>query len=276
MMVDFIVDRDKCTRCGECVKDCPVQIISLESGWPELVTERADQCLECQHCLAVCPAGAVSVLGRNPAASQPLAGALPAMPALETLVKGRRSVRRFQPEAVPSETIRRLLTVTAHAPTGKNHRGVLFTVVEDGATMERLRQGVMEAIREAVGQERLPPRLDFFAGILKAWDKGRDIIFRRAPHLLVASAPRNAPTPMADCLIALSTFDLLATNAGLGTLWVGFAHAALGHCAPHLVRQLGIPDDHELACPMVFGVPAVRYHRTVQRDADLQLNRVVW
>lgn len=275
-MVAFTVDREKCTGCGECVKDCPVQVISLEGGWPELVAERADQCIECQHCLAVCPEGAVSVLGRNPAESLPLADALPSSAALEMLIKGRRSVRRFVPEAVPSETIERLLRVTAHAPTGKNQRRVLLTVIEDGATMERLRQGVMEAIREAVEQERLPPGLEFFAGILKAWDKGRDIIFRRAPHLLIASAPRSAATPVADCLIALSTFDLLATNAGLGTLWVGFAHAALAHCAPHLVPQLGIPKDHELACPMVFGFPAVRYHRTVQRDADLQLNRVLW
>jgi hypothetical protein len=27
---------------------------------------------------------------------------------------------------------------------------------------------------------------------------------------------------------------------------------------------------------MLFGKPAVTYHRTVQRDADLKVNRVMW
>ena len=90
------------------------------------------------------------------------------------------------------------------------------------------------------------------------------MIFRGAPHLLVASAPKAAPCPLQDTLIALTTFQLLAHARGVGTVWDGMFMMALGVC-PELASQLQIPDDHLVGFAMAFGEPAVEYHRTVQR-----------
>ena len=275
-MVEFMVDNKKCTRCGECVKDCPVGIIALAENGPELIADKVKLCLKCQHCLAVCPTAAISVLGKNPADSQPLAGHLPSAEQLETLIRGRRSVRRFIPEPVTSATISRLLHTAAHAPTGRNNLGVKFIVVEDQVTMKHLREETLTGIREAVVAERLPKGLEFFAGIVKAWDRGTDIIFRDAPHLLIVSVPKAGPTPAADGYIALCTFELLASSLGLGTLWNGFAKWALVDIAPQVGAKLGIPESHELVYTLSFGHPAVQYHRTVQRDQDANIQQLVW
>lgn len=270
------MDSEKCTRCGECVKDCPVGIIVMAESVPTLKVEKADFCLKCQHCLAICPVAAVSVLGKDPADSRPLVGNLPSAEQVETLVRGRRSVRRFSPEPVSGDTIRRLLQTAAHAPTGRNNLGVLFSVIEDQSSMQQLREETLAGIRRSADEGRLPKGLELFGGVVKAWDRGVDVIFRDAPHLLVVSGLKGTPTPEADAYIALATFDLLASSLGLGTLWDGFAKWALVDVAPEVGARLGIPESHQLVYTMLFGRPAVQYHRTVQRDETASIQRLCW
>jgi hypothetical protein len=40
-----------------------------------------------------------------------------------------------------------------------------------------------------------------------------------------------------------------------------------------MFKRLGIPEDHVKGYTLLFGLPAVRYHRTVQRD-EAMINRV--
>jgi superfamily II helicase len=52
---------------------------------------------------------------------------------------------------------------------------------------------------------------------------------------------------------------------GIGTLWDGMLTWALTEFFPDLTGRLGVPKAHTIGYCMVFGRPAVRYHRTVQR-----------
>lgn len=261
---NFRVDEERCIQCGECAADCPAGVITME-GMPKFNEEGG--CFGCQHCLAVCPIGAVSILGRNPDDSLSLAGAFPAPEQMTALIKGRRSVRRYRDEEVASGLIDELLDVAGHAPTGVNAQGVLFTVVKERAVMDALRWEVVERIGKLKDSGGLPEGLvgRYMGGAVKLWkEEGRDIIFRGAPHLLVTSAPKTAPCPVQDAHIALATFQMMAHVRGLGTVWDGMFMMALSLC-PDLAARIGIPDDHLLGYAMVFGRPAVEYHRTVQR-----------
>jgi nitroreductase/NAD-dependent dihydropyrimidine dehydrogenase PreA subunit len=275
-MLDLVIDSEKCTRCEQCVRDCPLNVLVMDQGVPYVGEDKAEKCIECQHCLAVCPTAALGIFGLKPADSLPVDGHFPEPGQMETLIKGRRSIRRFKREPVAAATIEKLLRIATHAPTGVNARKVLFTVVEDQQTMEQVKAATMEGVRKMVEEERLPKGKEFYGGILRAWDKGADILFRKAPHLLIVSVDAKAPTPTADGFIAMTTFEMMAATMGLGTLWDGLAKWAMVDMNPGLGARLGIPESHEIVYVMLFGNPAVNYHRTVQRDADLKVNRVVW
>ena len=273
-MLSFKIDEQQCTKCGQCVADCPARIIAMSDGWPVIAPENEAACYKCQHCLAICPTGAVSILGLCPEESRTLVDACPDPEQMEILIKGRRSVRRYRPENLEPELIQRLLEVAWHAPTGVNSRQVLFTVVDDRAKLARLLDEVMTGLERLVRERGLPEGIEFFADFVQQWQvSGTDSLFRGAPHLLVASAPKQCPSPVPDCLIALSYFELFAQANGVGTVWDGLAKWAINDLLPETRQRLGIPDDHVIGYAMAFGRPAVRYARTVQHGPAL-INRV--
>jgi nitroreductase len=192
---------------------------------------------------------------------------MPTPSSLETLIKGRRSVRRYSSEYLDPALIDELLDIACHAPTGVNSESVLFTVVKDGEVMKGLRQEVMAQLTELAEDNKLPEGFagDYLTMAVNAWQEhGLDIIFRSAPHLLITSGPKDSPSPAQDTIIALTTFQMLAHARGLGTLWDGMVVLAIT-ALPGLAARLGIPEDHLLGYAMAFGKPAVEYYRTVQR-----------
>ncbi|UCD66077.1 MAG: nitroreductase family protein [Deltaproteobacteria bacterium] len=262
-MIQFHIDEERCTQCGECAEECPTGVIDMDD-YPTINNEEG--CYRCQHCLAVCPEGAVSVLGRNPDASPELENNLPDASRLETLIKGRRSVRRYSEKDLNPMLIDELLDIACHAPTGVNSQAVLFTVIKKGAVIKNLRQEVLAQLTQLHEAEKLPEGFvgQYLGAAVEAWKEGKDLIFRGAPHLLITSAPSEAPSPAQDTLIALTTFQLMAHAKGVGTVWNGMVMMALGVCTG-LAARLGIPDNHIIGYAMSFGDPAVEYYRTVQR-----------
>jgi len=274
MELQFNVDRELCVGCGECVAECPFGLIAMQEDSPEISKENENACMQCQHCLAVCSTGALSIMARKPADSLQLADNRPTAGQLATLMKGRRSVRRYKKSPVSHEEVAFLLETVAYAPTGINNRQVLFTVIEDSKVMETLRKATYTTLEAKIKSGGLPKGMEFFDGIVTdALTNGNDAIFRGAPHLLIVSSPKDGPSPDADCHIALTYFELLAASMGLGALWSGMAKWAMAVIAPELLTKLGVPDSHHIGYMMVFGRPDVTYHRTVQRE-NMNINRI--
>lgn len=274
MDLQFIVDESLCIGCGECAKDCPFSLLEMNEDIPAISKENEEVCLQCQHCLAVCSTGALSIMDKNPADSLPLAGAFAAPGQLSALMKGRRSVRRYQKLPVSSEEIAELLDTAAYAPTAVNNRQVLFTVIENPEVMEKISLATYAALQEKIDNGGLPKGAEHIEEIVQEGLRtGQDTIFRGAPHLLIASSPKTELAPDVDCLIALNYFELLAASMGIGTLWCGLAKWAMTMIAPEILTKLGVPGSHQIGYMMVFGRPDVTYHRTVQRGPAL-INRV--
>lgn len=265
-MLDFKVDHNTCTKCGQCVSDCLPEIIAMGEKGPFIAQEKEPSCYRCQHCFTICPTGSISIFGLDPQKSMPLTGNLPDDLQMELLIKGRRSVRQYENENLEPELLQRLLDVACHAPTGRNVRPVRFTVVDDREKLARLREEVMTRLGTIVQADRLPSGREFFAEIYRLWkEAGVDTLFRNAPHLLVVSAPKEAACPVQDCLIAMSTFELFAQTVGVGTVWDGLFNWVISDLMPELRTSLGIPEEHLIGYSMVFGKPAVHYARTAQR-----------
>ncbi|HEY3415672.1 MAG TPA: nitroreductase family protein [Armatimonadota bacterium] len=266
-MLQFTVEESRCTRCRQCVDDCPSRIIAQQGdAVPFIAPEGEAACIHCQHCLAVCPTGAVSIFGRDPDDSLPLtANSFPTFEQMTLLLRGRRSVRQYKDENVDPTLIRQLLTTLANAPTGVNRQELTFMVIDDKAVMARWQGQVMSALKSALADGRIPPRYAYLQAIL-SWkeDYAAKFFFRTAPHALLISAPPDAPCPDQDIALALAYFELLAQSAGLGAVWWGMLHMAMD-LIPELKSFWGLPDNHRYYA-MLFGLPAVRYARTVQRD----------
>ncbi len=274
-MLDFAVDAERCVRCSQCVNECPVRILVRDGdSVPTIAAEDEENCMQCQHCLAICPTGALSILGRDPDCSLSLsAGGLPDLEQMTRLVRGRRSIRRYRDENVDPELVARLLATLANCPTGVNQRELTFIVIDEREVMARFAEQAMQGLAAAAEAGRLPESLAYLTRAAELYaEKGVDIVFRGAPHALIVSAPPDSPCPNQDISLALAYFELLARSAGLGTLWCGMLRMVLS-ALPRLKPIIGLPADH-LHYAMLFGLPDVRFARTVQRDDAAAIHRV--
>lgn len=269
-MVDFKVDNEKCIGCNQCVVDCPVMILEMKNRLPILPPKKEQFCISCMHCFAVCGEGAISIDDHIPSDENIVnKDILPNGEQVAELIRGRRSVRRYQDRNLDKDVIDDLLFMANQAPTGRNRRGLNFGVVYDKEVMADLREKVISSLELHVENETLPEVYGGFGKFPAAWrEHGIDVMFQKAPHLLVVSAhEEEVVTPIQDATIAMTTFELYAQSQGLGTLWNGLATLLFKDICPELMPLLNIPENHNLCYIMCFGHPSLRYKRVVNRGA---------
>ena len=272
-MLDFKIEEEKCIECSLCAQDCPVRIIVMDPK-PIILPNKEKNCLQCQHCLAICPTGALSILGKKPEDSVLVKGEIPKPQTLSRLIKTRRSVRKYKQEDLNSELIQELMDTASYAPTGHNDNAVLLSLIDKKAELEKFKAKVYASIKEAKENGNLEKQYELLSVFQRMWESSKtDIIFRDAPHLLIASAPTVDSSPEADCLITLSYFELLANTHGIGTLWNGLIKWAIDDIDPSLRTLIGIPKSHTIGYVLLFGKAAIKYTRGIQSDG-LKVNRI--
>ncbi|MBW1766036.1 MAG: nitroreductase family protein [Deltaproteobacteria bacterium] len=144
---------------------------------------------------------------------------------LKGLIKGRRSVRLYQPEKVSREKIMELFTIASFAPSSCNLQAWNFIVVDD---------------------EELKKR------IVRKGKVNRQVL--SAPTLIVAAYNRNVTREhyanYQSLAAAIQNFLLLAHADGLGTLWVCNFRDEGG------IREvLDIPISHRVLAIIEVGYP---------------------
>lgn len=193
---------------------------------------------------------------------------------VDAALLSRRSVRKFLPEPVPEDLVRRLLSVAARAPSGTNMQpwGAYVTT---GHTKERLYQAVIGAVqngatpqpeypyyperfREPYVSRRRKVGYDLYGllGIAKGDKEGMARQFRRnfrffdAPVGIIFTLDKDlALGSWLDHGIFLGCFMAAARGEGLDTcpqaVWVDY-HRAIRTVLP-------IPDGEAIVCGMALG-----------------------
>jgi nitroreductase/NAD-dependent dihydropyrimidine dehydrogenase PreA subunit len=250
------IDNALCQKDGICVAACPLGLIRWnEDGFPQETDDAAQSCIGCGHCVASCPYKALVWRATAPDSLQPLAAPSDGLRlATERLFLGRRSTRVYRNQTVPREELEKLLRIVKYAPTGANRRPVHWTVLADGDRIRELAGHVADGLRHSV----------YFARIVKAWDSGRDSIFRGAPHVFIAHAPTDGFDPATSCIIAMTHLELAAHGVGLGACWAGVLMVA-AQSNPKVTECLELPEGHRIYGAMMIGTPAFSYPRTVPR-----------
>jgi len=134
------------------------------------------------------------------------------------VIMSRRSIRKYLPDPVPEDKLRRLQEALRAAPTGSNRQPFKFIFV----VSEELRKQVAEA---SPTQECL----------------------KQAPVLMVAACQKGRSF---DTAIAVDHMILAATNEGLGTCWIGWFDRAV------VAKALGIGEEYEIPIMVPIGYAA--------------------
>jgi len=262
MKSKFSVDENLCVKCGQCEKDClSGALILKENGCPEM--KNPNRCIKCQHCFAVCPVGAISIQGKDPKESDEIREIN--SDDVLNLIKSRRSIRQFKQINVSQEKIEKLKDMLKYVPTGCNSHKLHFCFIEDIETMNAFRGEVNSYLSKILDKKifkGLKEKLNKFSKTNNPLGE-EDMIFRGAPHLVIACAPIDSPCPNQDGIIALSYFELYANSLGIGTLWCGFLQGVL-KLFPQFDEYLQIPKGYNPIYAMLFGESDVKYHRTPQ------------
>lgn len=250
------IDQNKCKKDKLCIRECPTKIIQEgKNGFPEVPSKKEESCIECGHCIAVCPTEALSFKEIKPESLPTVSPSLSATPAqVAQLLKGRRSIRQYKPQAVEHELLEKVLDLTRWAPSAVNFQPLHWLIIEDRKELNKIIGLVVEFFRVQ----------KWMSDMVEAWEKGEDLILRGASDLVIVHAKPAQFEPTVDAAIALTYLELAAYTHGLGTCWAGIITAAAAYYPP-LLNALKLPEGHKLYGAMMIGYPQYRHHKIPDR-----------
>lgn len=182
-------------------------------------------------------------------------------------IKARRSIRKFEPQAVPAEMVQQMLEAARIAPSGSNIQPWRFIVVRDLETRQALRQicSGQKFIEEAPlvfvcyaylerysVQARKQRRQEFAdAGVLETLS-GRFADPKFYARISENQMPREVAVRSALCntYIAIEHLVLMAAALGLGSCWVGATPST-----EKLNELFGLDDNYVAAAVVPVGYP---------------------
>jgi len=191
--------------------------------------------------------------------------------ALEKLVKGRRSVRKWKKEDVPDEFIKKAIELGTWAPNGGNYQGWHFIVIKKKEIIVKMADAVQSISDRIAGW----PEAKEWQGDVDRYRKNASF-FRNAPVCIAAftgeyqsvmdkvllaresfdpeaqqvlTLRRSAPTAIQSAAAAVTTMLLAFHQMGLGAVWLG---------APLMAKReietlLKVPSNLSLICLVAVG-----------------------
>lgn len=175
------------------------------------------------------------------------------------LVKQRRSIRGFKPEAIPGESVNKIIEVARWAPSGSNAQPWEFVVVQSPELRGK--------IAEMVKNRNNPAHRTEPADESKPVNPPRRLGIEDAPvYIILCGDTRtkefghSSDTFRAELTLhsglasAFLYMHLAATTLGLASQWV--SATASPSLQPRIKELLGIPEEMEIYDLMAVGYPA--------------------
>ena len=132
----------------------------------------------------------------------------------------RRSIRRYESEAVPDEVLKNILEAGRLAPSGDNLQPWHFIVITDPEIKRRLSTGT--------------------------WRR----FIKDSAFTIAGCGDKNSKWSTVDVAIALENMVLAAEAQGVGSCWIGAFEEA------DIKQLLAIPDNLKVVALVSFGYPA--------------------
>lgn len=254
------VDESKCIKCEICSKACPTGALSIDETGPTVIN--ANNCIACGQCVAVCPHGALDNI-KSPIAEQIDIENFPVINSktAENFLRSRRSIRCFKEMPVPKDKLLELINIAHYAPTASNSQGISYIIVESKKILEKAIKIIYEWM-----EKQLSLHWSFSRHVQTYKTTGMDTILRNAPHLIIATAPKDFKNGRENTISQLTYAELYATTIGLGSCWAGlFEFCAFSNYSP-LLSLLNISEDRIITGAVMVGYPKYAYKKLVDRN----------
>ncbi|MGA9622242.1 nitroreductase family protein [Methanoregula sp.] len=180
------------------------------------------------------------------------------------IIYGRRSVRKYADKDVPDEIIREIIRAGTYAPTAVNKQPWRFVVIKNRKLIDELDEKA-KTIFVSMFRDSTVPELAVYA---KNLAKPEVRILYEAPVFILVFTSPDAMNEH-DCALAAENMMLAAHSLGIGSCWIGLA-AGLGSDETFL-KETGVPKDHKLVAPLIFGYPAKGALPAPKRNPDVIL-----
>lgn len=284
--VKVIVDREKCTKCGYCLRTCENYLEQNEEGYPQ--ARSLDQsllgCIQCGRCMMKCPTEAIEIIGEdiNKTHLRPMPESLPDYDAINSLLLKRRSIRKFKADEVSKEDIDKIIATAATSPIGIPPSEVKVMVFQGRKKVQEFAQDLCEEIKHMkkimtpfalklmkifIGEGQYKIMKDFALPLcdvtLQEREKGNDVLFYDAPAVMVFSGTEL--TDVEDMIIAATNATTAAESLNLGTCFIGTVSYMINNSSK-IKKKYGIQKGEKVATAFIVGKPDESYFRTFQRN----------
>lgn len=273
------IEKEKCVRCGKCVKVCPATIFVQEDVKSDVKAINEASCIACGHCVAVCPESAIAHSDFPAGTVHPIDYAqLPTPEQLMLLCKSRRSNRTFTTKPIPKESLNMILEAAHRAPTGSNAQHVRFLVVSHPEQLRKVIEFTVGVFSGVVGKLKNPLLKPFlkmampeaykylptFERMKADYENGADEILRKATAVIFFYTPKRARMGVMDANLAYQNGSLMAESLGVSQFYTGFVLNACLMKKGKLEALLGI--DGEITAGMALGMPSLRFPNYIDRN----------
>lgn len=170
-----------------------------------------------------------------------------------TMIKERRSIRKFKNEKVDRETMKEIISISRWAPSWKNLQVARYTLVDDEAIIKKLAsEGVngfvynINTLKDAKGVAVL------------SYVKGKSGKIDKDNY---ATSKANA-WEVFDAGIACQTFCMAAHAKGVGTCIMGVIDE------DKIAKIIGLPEEETVAALIVYGYADENPNPTARKDVD--------
>jgi nitroreductase len=182
----------------------------------------------------------------------------------------QRAIRKFKPDPVPPELLKRVVEAGTKAPSGSNRQPWAFIVVEDAGT----RQKIADAVRERIKADE--QTWTFFNRGAASEDRSERLIYTGALSLVENLA--QAPAFIIPCLYpagnsllagssiypAVQNLMLAARALGLGTVLTTFN----ARIEPFVEEILGLPAEAKSVALIPIGYPDAKFGPTKRKPVE--------
>ena len=191
----------------------------------------------------------------------------------------QRAIRKFLPQPVPQEVLRRVIEAATKAPSGTNRQPWAFVVVEDAAARRRIADALASHLAENDAMRT------YFENGAKSDDRSERLMLSGAlalaqniglaPALIIpCQHPAGPDRLMAGSSIypAIQNLLLAARGLGLGTVLTGFQAGI----EPLLREMLALPADTKPVALIPIGYPDAKFGPTRRKPVEEVLHWGKW